>query len=250
MSVVTVVASNLRRGMAIKYKGDSGILLEVEHRSPGKGAGFVQVIMRSFASGKSKDLRFAASEKAEIIQTDRQKLEFSYSDPSGIYFMDTTTYETVELPKELLSDYDGMLIENLVCEVLFVEGKPVSVELPPSIELLVTEAPEGLKGDTANNPTKAAKMETGLEDLRGLPGAIRSAGEKGLKITRFKGLGEMNAEELRETTLDPANRTLLKVNLTDAGTADEMFRLLMGDKVEPRREFIEKHALDARNLDI
>jgi elongation factor P len=56
-----------------------------------------------------------------------------------------------------------MLIENLVCEVLFVEGKPVSVELPPSIELLVTEAPEGLKGDTANNPTKAAKMETGLE---------------------------------------------------------------------------------------
>jgi elongation factor P len=163
MSVVTVVASNLRRGMAIKYKGDSGILLEVEHRSPGKGAGFVQVIMRSFASGKSKDLRFAASEKAEIIQTDRQKLEFSYSDPSGIYFMDTTTYETVELPKGLLSDYDGMLIENLVCEVLFVEGKPVSVELPPSIELLVTEAPEGLKGDTANNPTKAAKMETGLE---------------------------------------------------------------------------------------
>ncbi len=163
MSVVTVVASNLRRGMAIKYKGDSGVLIEVDHRSPGKGAGFVQVIMRSFASGKTKDLRFAASEKAEIIQTDRQKLEFSYSDPSGFYFMDTTSYETVELPKQLLSDYDGMLIENLVCEVLFVEGSPVSVELPPSIEMLVTEAPEGLKGDTANNPTKAAKVQTGLE---------------------------------------------------------------------------------------
>ena len=89
-----------------------------------------------------------------------------------------------------------------------------------------------------------------IEDLRGLLPEVRAAGEKGLTVTRFKGLGEMNAEELRETTLDPANRTLVKVNLTDAGAADEMFRLLMGDKVEPRREFIEKHALDVRNLDI
>jgi DNA gyrase subunit B len=89
-----------------------------------------------------------------------------------------------------------------------------------------------------------------MSDLRDLLPEVRAAGEKGLQVTRFKGLGEMNAEELRETTLDPANRTLLKVNLTDAGTADEMFRLLMGDKVEPRREFIEKHALDVRNLDI
>ena len=89
-----------------------------------------------------------------------------------------------------------------------------------------------------------------LEDLRGLLPEVRAAGEKGLQVTRFKGLGEMNAEELRETTLIPENRTLIKVNLTDAGAADEMFRLLMGDKVEPRREFIEKHALDVRNLDV
>jgi DNA gyrase subunit B len=91
---------------------------------------------------------------------------------------------------------------------------------------------------------------SGLEDLRGLLSAIRAAGEKGLHITRFKGLGEMNAEELRDTTLDPANRTLLKVSIEDAGAADEMFRILMGDKVEPRREFIEKHALEVRNLDV
>jgi DNA gyrase subunit B len=91
---------------------------------------------------------------------------------------------------------------------------------------------------------------TGLEDLRGLLAAVRAAGEKGLQVTRFKGLGEMNAEELRETTLDPANRTLVQVTMEDVGAADDIFRILMGDKVEPRREFIEKHAMEARNLDV
>jgi DNA gyrase subunit B len=90
----------------------------------------------------------------------------------------------------------------------------------------------------------------GLEDLRSLLSAVRRAGEKGLSITRFKGLGEMNAEELRDTTLDPANRTLLRVTMTDAAAADDLFRVLMGEKVEPRREFIERHALDVKNLDV
>jgi DNA gyrase subunit B len=92
--------------------------------------------------------------------------------------------------------------------------------------------------------------EIGLEDLRGLLAAVRNSGEKGLQITRFKGLGEMNAEELRDTTLDPQNRTLMRVRMEDASAADDIFRILMGDKVEPRREFIEKHALEVRNLDV
>lgn len=97
---------------------------------------------------------------------------------------------------------------------------------------------------------RRGETTAGLEDLRELLPAVRSAGEKGLQVTRFKGLGEMNAEELRDTTLDPDNRTLIKVNMADVGAADEMFRILMGDKVEPRREFIEKHALDVNQLDI
>ncbi|MBX3415288.1 MAG: DNA gyrase subunit B [Pirellulales bacterium] len=97
---------------------------------------------------------------------------------------------------------------------------------------------------------RRGENEIGLEDLRGLLTAVRNAGGKGLTITRFKGLGEMNAEELRDTTLDPNNRTLLQVRMEDAGAADEMFRVLMGEKVEPRREFIEKHALEVRNLDV
>ena len=92
--------------------------------------------------------------------------------------------------------------------------------------------------------------EIGLEDLRSLLSAVRRAGEKGLSITRFKGLGEMNAEELRDTTLDPANRTLLRVTMNDAAAADDLFRVLMGEKVEPRRDFIERHALDVKHLDV
>ena len=97
---------------------------------------------------------------------------------------------------------------------------------------------------------RRGESTTSLNDLRSLPGVIRSAGERGMSVTRFKGLGEMNAEELRETTLDPANRTLIKVKMANAADADDMFRVLMGDKVEPRREFIEKHALEVKNLDI
>jgi DNA gyrase subunit B len=89
-----------------------------------------------------------------------------------------------------------------------------------------------------------------LEDLRGLLPSIRKLGERGLSITRFKGLGEMDAEELWETTMNPAQRTLLQVRMDDALKAEEMFRILMGDQVEPRREFIETHALDVRNLDV
>jgi DNA gyrase subunit B len=94
------------------------------------------------------------------------------------------------------------------------------------------------------------ESEIGFEDLRGLVAAVRGVAEKVLHVTRFKGLGEMEAEELRDTTLDPVHRTLLQVKMEDLQAADEMFRILMGDKVEPRREFIEKHALEVKNLDI
>ena len=97
---------------------------------------------------------------------------------------------------------------------------------------------------------RRGETEAGLDDLRGLIGAVRAAGEKGIQVTRYKGLGEMNAEELRETTLDPDNRTLIQVKMDNVSEADDMFRILMGDKVEPRREFIEQHALDVGELDI
>jgi DNA gyrase subunit B len=117
-----------------------------------------------------------------------------------------------------------------------------------TIEALIPQERTG--EETSRYTLRRGENETGLEDLRGLPGAIRAAGEKGLQITRFKGLGEMNAEELRDTTLDPTNRTLLQIRMDDVSGADNLFRVLMGDQVEPRREFIQKHALDVRNLDV
>jgi DNA gyrase subunit B len=80
--------------------------------------------------------------------------------------------------------------------------------------------------------------------------SIKEVGRRGLQIKRFKGLGEMNPKELFETTMNPAKRKLLKIDLTDAVEAEEMFTKLMGDEVEPRRQFIEDNALNVRNLDI
>lgn len=116
------------------------------------------------------------------------------------------------------------------------------------IESLLPEDRTGI--EEARYVLRRGDTESGLDDLRGLIGAVRAAGEKGIQVTRFKGLGEMNAEELRETTLDPDNRTLIQVKMDNVSEADDMFRILMGDKVEPRREFIEQHALDVGELDI
>jgi DNA gyrase subunit B len=88
-----------------------------------------------------------------------------------------------------------------------------------------------------------------LSHLRLLVAEIRKLGERGIKIIRFKGLGEMDGDQLWETTLDPQHRTLLRVQLDDALKADEMFRTLMGEKVEPRRDFIQKHALEVKDVD-
>jgi DNA gyrase subunit B len=136
------------------------------------------------------------------------------------------------------------------------EVKPLSKQLERlkefglGLDSLITPPPvAGVEPPPRYTLANADQSKT-LTDLRPLPALIREFGEKGMTITRFKGLGEMNPEELWETTLDPTRRTLLKVKLEDGAKASEMFRILMGDKVEPRREFIERHALEVRNLDI
>ena len=159
---MAVVATKLNRGQCIRYEGDMGVVLNIEHRTPGKGNALIAATIRSFHSGKTKTIRFASSEKVEIVETDRQKLEFSYSDPSGFNFMDLNTYETITLPIELIGDTKNYMKEGQQVEVLFIEGNAVSIDLPTTVELEVTESSEGIKGDTANNPTKPATLQTGV----------------------------------------------------------------------------------------
>jgi len=98
--------------------------------------------------------------------------------------------------------------------------------------------------------TTSEKTDAPAQSLEELFRLVRTNGQAGLRIQRYKGLGEMNAEQLWETTMDPATRKMIKVTMEDAIVADQMFTLLMGDVVEPRRDYIEKHAAGVKDLDI
>lgn len=159
---MAIVATQLKRGQCISYNNELGIVLGLEHRTPGKGNALIMATVRSFKTGKTKDIRFASSDKVEIVQSERQKLEFSYQDQTGFHFMDPNTYDTISFQADFLGDDMDLLIDGLSVEVLFLDGKPVSIELPPSIEMEVTESAPGVKGDTATAATKEATVQTGL----------------------------------------------------------------------------------------
>ncbi|MBU4075700.1 MAG: hypothetical protein KKI06_03170 [Euryarchaeota archaeon] len=98
--------------------------------------------------------------------------------------------------------------------------------------------------------TEFESKEQEVSSISDLANILSDYGKKGITLQRYKGLGEMNPQQLWDTTMNPETRTMLKVTLEDAIKADEIFTILMGDKVEPRREFIEKHAKDVKNLDV
>jgi elongation factor P len=159
---MAALANDLRRGMAIKYNGNTAIVLEVHHRTPGNKRAFVQAIIRYIQTGNSADVRFGSTDKVDLIDIDRKQLEFSYKDHNGYHFMDPETYDTVTLQDNLIGDAKDYLVENAQIQVLYAEGKPVQIEMPASVSLKVIESAEGLRGDTASNVTKPAKLETGM----------------------------------------------------------------------------------------
>lgn len=147
--------------MAIRYNGNPAIVLDVQHRTPGNLRAFVQAIVRYINTGKSADIRFSSTEKVDLVEINRQTLEYSYKDQDSYNFMDPDTYDTVSLSAEFVGDAKDFLTENLKVELLSVEGKPAQIELPASVQLTVAESPEGVRGDSANNVQKTAILETG-----------------------------------------------------------------------------------------
>ena len=148
--------------MAIIYNGDITVVLDMQHRTPGNLRAFVQATLRSIKTGKSSDVRFSSTERIEPVPMVTKKMEFSYKDGEDFVFTDPENYETVTLAAELIGDAKNYLVENASVTVTFVENKAVTVELPSSVVLTVTDAPEGIRGDSANNVQKAIIVETGI----------------------------------------------------------------------------------------
>ena len=148
--------------MAINYNGDIAVVLDSQHRTPGNLRAFVQASIRSIKTGKSSDVRFSSTEKIEVVPMMTRKMEYSYKDGEDYVFSDPENFETVSLTPEIVGDAKNYLVENALVTTTFVEDKAVSIELPSSVILTVTDAPEGIRGDSANNVQKTVVMETGI----------------------------------------------------------------------------------------
>lgn len=155
-------ATQLRPGMVIKFEKELYSVFSMVHRTPGNLRGFVQVKMRSLRTGSMNDHRFSSEDKVERAVLDQQEMEYLYDDGESFYFMNIETYEQMHLTKDLLGDAVNYLIPNLKVSVEFYQGKPMSVDLPPSVIMTVVETEPGLKSATVSNVGKPAKMETGL----------------------------------------------------------------------------------------
>ncbi len=159
---MAVNANEVRKGQAILHNNDVCVVLEVIHRTPGNLRAFVQGIIRSIRTGKSMDVRWTSYEKLETVALNTRKMNFSYMSGDDFVFSDPDTYDEVTVSAELMGDAKNYLVENGSITLTSVEEKVVAVEIPASVVLTVKDAPEGLRGDSANNVQKAITLETGL----------------------------------------------------------------------------------------
>jgi elongation factor P len=157
-----ISATQMRPGMVIKFNNDLYSVFSVFHRTPGNLRGFVQAKMRNLRSGTMIEHRFSSEDRVERAALEEHNMEYLYDDGEFYYFMNTENFEQLHLTKELLGDAVQFLIPQLNVSVEFYEGKPISVELPPTVDMTVIETEPGLKGASVSNVTKPATLETGL----------------------------------------------------------------------------------------
>ncbi len=157
-----IAATQMRPGMVIKFNNDLFSVFSVNHRTPGNLRGFVQAKMRNLRNGSMIEHRFSSEDRVERALLEEHEMEYLYDDGEYYYFMNTENFEQMHLTRDILGDAISYLIPQLRVNVEFYEGKPISVELPPTVDLTVIETEPGLKSATASNVTKPAKLETGL----------------------------------------------------------------------------------------
>jgi len=155
-------STELTPGMAIKMDGKLFLITETEHRTPGNLRAFVQIKIRDLKSGSLIEKRLRSGEDVEQVDLDRRQMEYLYDQAGKSVFMDLESYDQVELSKEVVGDLNLYVLPNTQMIVLWCDGKPISVELPLTVTLTITDTPPGIKGATATNQLKEATCETGL----------------------------------------------------------------------------------------
>lgn len=181
--------SDFRNGFSMIWNGNIWSIVEFQHVKPGKGGAFVRTKLRNVRTGKIVDNTFRAGEKVEAARVERRKHQFLFADDLGLHFMNTQTYEQISLPVESVPGRE-FIKEGGHLDIIFhaETEKPLTTEIPASVELLVTTAEPGIKGDTATGATKPATLETGA--IVNVPlfvnegDMIRVNTEKGDYITR------------------------------------------------------------------
>lgn len=155
-------SNEFRRGMVIDNDGILCQVVEHQHVNPGKGAAFVRSRLKELLSGKVIDKTWRAGEKVTEVRVEHRVWEYLYRDDTAFVVMDPETYEQINLDQDLVGDASFYIIENCRIKIAFVEGKPILVEPPDTIELTISSTDPGLRGDTASGGSKPATLETGL----------------------------------------------------------------------------------------
>src|SRR5215467_6269046 len=157
-----IQATRLRKGMLIKVGNDLFRILDLHHLTPGNKRAHIQVRMRNIRTLTLSDYKFRAEEDVERAVLDEREMQYLYNDQDHYYFMDTSTYEQINISSEALGDSKDYLIADAIIRVEFYDTEPVGIELPATVDLVVKETVPGIKGATASAQIKPATLETGL----------------------------------------------------------------------------------------
>ena len=157
-----LLATQLRKGMIVKIENKLYQIFGCQHVTPGNLRGFVRVKMRNIQSGSMAEEKLRSEDIVERVSLEQKAMQYLYNDNEGYHFMDTVTYDQVQLTAELLGDSVGFLKPEMSIEVEFYGENPIGIELPQTVDLKVIETMPAIKGATATNQTKPATLETGV----------------------------------------------------------------------------------------